>query len=111
MSEEVKLDPEEAELVKGVIAQAYEEMETQARAIGGQGDAISVAYQGSGTGRAVDTYASLGGAGAALAAALDALSQDLGVTVAEGRDMDSNALAAINRGGAGVPDAGISQQI
>ncbi|RKN10979.1 hypothetical protein [Streptomyces radicis] len=104
MDGDVKLDSEEADLVTAVIAQAYEDMEEQARQIGGHSESVSFAYQGSGTTRAMETYSALGGAGAALAAALDGLSQDLGLTVAEGHDMDANALSALNQGAGAVGD-------
>lgn len=106
MEEEVKLDPEEAELVKGIIFEAFEEMENQSQLIASQGDMLMIAYVGSGTGRGLENYAALGSSGAALANALDALAQDLGVTVMEGHTMDGEASAAMNR--AGGADFGVA---
>lgn len=97
MSAEVKLSPEEVDRVKGIIAQAYADMEQVATGIGGHAGTMPVAYQGSGTATAVQTYENLGRAGQALARALDGLSQDLGVTANTGRETDDAAHGALNR--------------
>lgn len=95
MGAEVKLSPEEVDRVKGVIAQAYQDMNEVATGIGGHAANVHTAYNGSGTATAVQTYEDLGRAGQALARALDGLSQDLGITAATGRDTDEAARSAL----------------
>ncbi|UED83390.1 WXG100 family type VII secretion target [Streptomyces profundus] len=93
--EEIKLSPEEVEHVKGIIAQANEEMAQVATGIGRHGANLGTAYQGSGTAVGVQTYEDLGRAGQALANALNGLSQDLGLTAMTGRETDDTARAAL----------------
>ncbi|KAB8167885.1 hypothetical protein FH609_009550 [Streptomyces sp. 3MP-14] len=113
MGDEIKLSPEEVDRVMAIINQAYTDMEEVATGIGGHSANVSTAYNGSGTGRAMETYDDLGRAGQALAAALDGLSQDLGLTATTGRETDADAQGVLN----GVqtpgitPDAGIAQAI
>jgi uncharacterized protein YukE len=97
MGAEVKLSPEEVDRVKGVIAQAYGDMNEVATGIGGHAGAMPTAYNGTGTAAAVQTYEDLGRAGQALANALDGLSQDLGVTANTGRETDDAAHGALNQ--------------
>ncbi|GAA3858501.1 WXG100 family type VII secretion target [Streptomyces sedi] len=113
MSDEIKLSPEEVDRVMGVIGQAYTDMEEVATGIGGHGANVSTAYNGSGTGRAMETYEDLGRAGQALAGALDGLSRDLGLTATTGRETDAEAqhvLGGVQTPGV-TPDAGIAQAI
>ncbi|MGP4109438.1 hypothetical protein ACTWP5_00795 [Streptomyces sp. 4N509B] len=97
MAEEVKLSPEEVDRVKGIIAQAQQDMNEVATGIGGHAGTVQTAYNGSGTATAVQNYENLGRAGEALSRALAALSQDLGVTAATGRETDQAAHSVMNR--------------
>lgn len=113
MSDEVKLSPEEVDRVKGIIQQAYTDMETVATGIGAHAETVATAYQGGGTARARTTYEDLGRAGQALADALDGLSQDLGLTAATGRETDAEAEGVLNRvdTSSARVDLGIAQAI
>lgn len=97
MGAEVKLSPEEVDRVKGIVAQAYSDMNEVATGIGGHAGNVHTAYNGSGTATAVQTYENLGRAGQALARALDGLSQDLGLTANTGRETDQAAQGALGR--------------
>ncbi|MDT0321155.1 hypothetical protein [Streptomyces millisiae] len=97
MFEEVKLDAAEADRVKGIIAEAFEEMATVSTGIGGHAANFGAAYTGGGTARGMETYESLGRAGQALAEALNGLSQDLGLTANTGRETDAEAEGAVNQ--------------
>ncbi|GAA2063738.1 MULTISPECIES: WXG100 family type VII secretion target [Streptomyces] len=97
MSDEVKLSPEEVERVEAIIDQAFRDMQDVARGIGGQGEALTVGYQGGGTAQGVETYENLGRNGQALAEALEGLSRDLGLTSAQGRETDAEAASILSR--------------
>lgn len=97
MSAEIKIAPEAVDAVKGIIAQAYERMAQVAQGIGAHSGTVPTAYHGSGTATAMETYDNLGRSGQALANALDALSQDLGLTANTGRETDDSARTTLHR--------------
>lgn len=77
--------------IEGIVMDAFDRMAQSAKTVGGQGEQIGLAYQGSGTATAMDTYANLAGAGTALGDALQGLKDDLGLTGEVGHETDDAA--------------------
>ncbi|MGD9483857.1 aliphatic sulfonate ABC transporter substrate-binding protein [Streptomyces sp. TRM70308] len=88
--------------IEGIVADAFDRMAQSAKTIGAQGDAISVAYRGSGTATAMDSYGNLAGAGTALSDALQGLKDDLGLTGEHGHETDQAAQEAMHRGASSI---------
>ncbi|ORT60531.1 hypothetical protein [Streptomyces sp. CB03238] len=89
--------------IEGIVNDAFDRMTTSAKTIGAQSDAVGVAYRGSGTATAMDTYTNLSGAAQALGEALSGLRDDIGLTGEHGHATDQEAQAATARGaGIGV---------
>lgn len=112
MSEEVKLNTEEADRVEQVIEAAFSEMETVSRSIASDAGRVSEAVQCSGTGIAMENYEGLGRHGQLLAEILQGLANDLKVTISTGVQTDESAASELGRGGTGsVPDPTVSAAI
>ncbi|MFR9722236.1 hypothetical protein ACL02R_02535 [Streptomyces sp. MS19] len=107
--ETIKLDPDDARVIKGILQTAYRDMGTAARQIAGMGSMVHEAYRGSGTGQAVENYGDLGKSGDALKAILEQLETDFGIVITEAEETDLQSQGVVN--GVNInaisPDAGV----
>ncbi|MFI7275680.1 hypothetical protein [Streptomyces sp. NPDC049879] len=106
---EIKLNPEDARVVTGILKDAQERMRTAASALGGLGDVVHTAYTGAGTGQAVENYGALGKSGRVLGDILEQLETDFTLVITSGEEMDLDAQGVVN--GVNIntisPDSGI----
>ncbi|MCZ7413901.1 MULTISPECIES: aliphatic sulfonate ABC transporter substrate-binding protein [unclassified Streptomyces] len=93
---DVNVSTERLKEIEGIVTDAFDRMAQSAKTVGGQGEQIAVAYQGSGTETAMDTYSNLAGAGNALSEALEGLKDDLGLTGEHGHETDEAARQAMS---------------
>lgn len=87
--------------IEGIVDDAFERMSTSAKTVGNQGEAIAVAYKGTGTATAMDSYSNLAGAGQALSDALEGLKSDLNLTGEQGHETNQQADDAMRKGASG----------
>ncbi|MFE7136686.1 aliphatic sulfonate ABC transporter substrate-binding protein [Streptomyces sp. NPDC057644] len=93
---DVNVSTERLKEIEGIVMDAFDRMAQSAKTVGSQGEQISLAYQGSGTATAMDTYTNLAGAGKALSDALEGLKSDLGLTSEHGHETDDAARQAMS---------------
>ncbi|MEV1007538.1 hypothetical protein [Streptomyces sp. NPDC049881] len=107
--ETIKLDPDDARVIKGILQDAYRDMGSAATRVSGIGDIVHSAYRGSGTGQAVENYGALGKSGQALKDILEKLETDFGIVINEAEEMDLQSQGVV--GGVNInaisPDAGV----
>ncbi|OEU96386.1 WXG100 family type VII secretion target [Streptomyces oceani] len=88
---DVNVSTEALKAIEGIVADAYDRMETAATTIRNQGGQLALSYVGSGSAAGQENYENLAGAGTALSNALEGLKADLNITSEHGHETDQQA--------------------
>ncbi|MEU2721534.1 aliphatic sulfonate ABC transporter substrate-binding protein [Streptomyces smyrnaeus] len=104
---DVNISTEAVKGIEGIVDDAFERMRTSAKTVGSQGEQIAMAYKGSGTATAMDSYSNLAGAGTALSDALEGLKSDLNLTGEHGHETDDRANQAMQQAAGGGVASGV----